>query len=428
MMDGFFEIGKTPTVTVGELNNLIKSVLEGLPVLRRIVVKGEISNVKIQQHIYFTLKDEQGAIGAVMFRSDAERLQFRPQNGMRVNATGRIGVYVKSGSYQLYCESLEQDGKGNLYIAFEQLKAKLNAEGLFDQAHKKALPKIPRRVGIVTAPTGAAVRDMIDVTGRRFPFAEIVIFPSQVQGDAAAAQLIKALTALDRYSACDVIIIGRGGGSIEDLWAFNDEKLARAIYACNTPVISAVGHETDFTICDFVADKRAPTPSAAAELAVPDKKELLNKFKNLQNRLALLAGAKLSSASDRLKRFKDRPVLKNPLAAFDEKRVLTDNLLYALDNAVDKKLERQRNELSRLESRLYASTREGISRFSHKAEVTGSRLNALSPLAVLDRGYAAVFRADGTVASAGKLCEGDRISIKFADGTADAVTERTELK
>lgn len=428
MMDGFLEIGKTPTVTVGELNNLIKSVLEGLPVLRRIVVKGEISNVKIQQHIYFTLKDEQGAINAVMFRSDAEKLQFRPQNGMKVNATGRIGVYVKSGSYQLYCESLEQDGKGNLYIAFEQLKAKLNAEGLFDQLHKKALPKIPRRVGIVTAPTGAAVRDMIDVTGRRFPFAEIVIFPSQVQGDAAPAQLIRALTALDRYGACDVIIIGRGGGSIEDLWAFNDEKLARAIYACKTPVISAVGHETDFTICDFVADKRAPTPSAAAELAVPDKKELLNKFKNLQNRLALLAGARLSSASDRLKRFKDRPVLINPLAAFDEKRVLTDNLLYALDNAVGKKLERQRNELSRLESRLYASTGESISRFSHRAEVAGSRLNALSPLAVLDRGYAAVFRADGTVASAGTLCEGDRISIKFADGTADAVTERTELK
>lgn len=425
-METLFEIGKTPVVTVGELNSLIKSVLEGLPVLRRITVKGEISNVKIQQHIYFTLKDEQGAINAVMFRSDAEGLRFRPQNGMKVSATGRIGVYVKTGVYQLYCESMEQDGRGALYIAFEQLKAKLNSEGLFDSAHKKKLPKIPRRVGIVTAATGAAVRDMIDVTGRRFPYAELLIYPSQVQGDSAPSQLIKALTALDEKGGCDVIIIGRGGGSIEDLWAFNDERLARAVFACRTPVISAVGHETDFTICDFVADMRAPTPSAAAEIAVPDKKELLNKFDNLQKRLSSLAGGRINSARDSLARYSERQVLRSPLAAFDEKRVLTDNLAYALCTLTEKKLSRSRDALGGVSSHLASATENRISALSHSVRLAEGKLNALSPVSVLERGYAAVFDTDGNTVSAKALSQGDRIHMRFADGTAEAITERVD--
>lgn len=425
-MQSAFEIGKTPVVSVGELNSLIKSVLEGLPVLKRITVCGEISNIKIQQHIYFTLKDSRGAISAVMFRSDAESLKFRPQNGMQIKATGHIGVYTKSGTYQLYCENIEQDGVGALYIAYEQLKTRLGAEGLFDKAHKKPLPKIPRRVGIVTAPTGAAIRDMIDVMGRRFPFAEILIYPSQVQGVSAPAQLTKALTALDAKGDCDVIIIGRGGGSIEDLWAFNDEQLARAVYACNTPVISAVGHETDFTICDFVADMRAPTPSAAAEITVPDKNELLNKFKNLQNRFALLAGNRISAESDRLKRSAERPVLKDPLAAFDEKRVYTDKLAAQLESAVMTRLDRLGSSFGTMSNRLTSAAETSVTALAHKTELAKSRLDMLSPLAVLDRGYAAVFTDDGSVASASDLKPGDRISVRFADGTAHAITERVD--
>lgn len=425
-MQNAFETGKTPVVSVGELNSLIKSVLEGLPVLKRITVCGEISNIKIQQHIYFTLKDSQGAISAVMFRSDAESLKFRPQNGMQVKATGHIGVYTKSGTYQLYCENIEQEGIGALYIAYEQLKTCLNAEGLFDRAHKKPLPKIPRRVGIVTAPTGAAVRDMIDVTGRRFPFAEILIYPSQVQGASAPAQLTKALNALDKKGNCDIIIIGRGGGSIEDLWAFNDEQLARAIYKCVTPVISAVGHETDFTICDFVADMRAPTPSAAAEIAVPDKNELLNKFKNLQNRLALLAGNRISAASDRLKRSAERPVLKDPLAAFDEKRVYTDKLAMQLESALKARLGSASAAIDVASKRLFSTAEATITALTHKVALEKSKLAALSPLAVLDRGYAAVFKADGTVAATSNLKQGDKISVRFADGTAHAITERVD--
>ncbi len=425
-MQNAFEIGKTPVVSVGELNSLIKSVLEGLPVLKRITVCGEISNIKIQQHIYFTLKDSLGAVNAVMFRSDAESLKFRPQNGMQIKATGHIGVYAKTGTYQLYCENIEQDGVGALYIAYEQLKTRLGADGLFDKAHKKPLPKIPRRVGIVTAPTGAAVRDMIDVTGRRFPFAEILIYPSQVQGVSAPQQLIKALNALDKKGDCDVIIIGRGGGSIEDLWAFNDEQLARAIYKCDTPVISAVGHETDFTICDFVADMRAPTPSAAAEIAVPDKKELINKFNNLQNRLTSFANGKITGSYDRLKRSAERPVLKDPLAAFDEKRVYTDKLLSQLESAVKSKISKLAAMSDIASKRLISVADASVTALAHKTELAKSRLDALSPLAVLDRGYAAVFREDGAVAKASNLENGDNISVRFADGTAFAITERVD--
>ena len=274
-------------ITVTQLNNYIKGILENIPPLRDIYVKGEISNYSPNRtgHVFFTLKDEGSLIPAVMFKYDLSQITFAPENGMKVICRGRISAYPAQGKYQLYVSEMTPDGVGALYIAFEQLKAKLADEGLFDSRYKKPIPKIPHRIGIITAPTGAAVRDMITVTGRRFPAAEIRLYPSLVQGENAPADLIKALDYFDKEGKCDVIIIGRGGGSIEDLWAFNNEALARRIFACRIPVISAVGHETDFTIADFVADKRAPTPSAAAEIAVPDAKDTKKQLLNVSKRL-----------------------------------------------------------------------------------------------------------------------------------------------
>ena len=264
-------------LTVTQLNEYIKGILDHDPRLTDVYLRGEISNFKNHYstgHYYFTLKDEGGMIRAIMFRSSAVKLAFLPEDGMKVVAHGRISAFVRDGQYQIYCDSMEPDGIGALYIAYEQLKRKLEAEGLFDPSRKKPLPKIPSRVGIITSATGAAIRDMINVCGRRFPFAELVLYPSLVQGPDAPAQLIDGVRYFNEKQSVDVIIIGRGGGSIEDLWAFNNEDLAREIAASAIPVISAVGHETDFTICDFVADRRAPTPSAAAELAVPETEEL----------------------------------------------------------------------------------------------------------------------------------------------------------
>lgn len=268
-------------LTVTQLNEYIKRLIDTTPQLSDVYVKGEISNFKNHYstgHFYFTLKDEGGQLRSVMFKSFASKLRFMPEDGMKVTAHGRISSYVRDGGYQLYCDMIEPEGVGSLYVAYEQLKKKLEYEGLFDASRKKPLPKIPSKVGIITSATGAAIRDMINVCGRRFPFATLVLYPALVQGPEAPAQLISGMNYFNAAKNVDVIIIGRGGGSIEDLWAFNDENLARTVAASAIPVISAVGHETDFTICDFVADRRAPTPSAAAELAVPDTAELKEKY------------------------------------------------------------------------------------------------------------------------------------------------------
>ena len=264
-------------VSVTQLNEFVKALIDGSDCLSNLYVKGEISNFKNHYgtgHYYFTLKDDGGLIRAVMFRSSAAKLKFMPENGMKVVVHGRVSAFVRDGQYQLYADSMEPDGVGALYIAYEQLKKRLESEGLFAPERKRPLPKIPTRVGIITSATGAAVRDMIHVAGRRFPFAKLILYPSLVQGPGASAQLIEGVKYFNRTASVDVIIIGRGGGSIEDLWAFNDEQLARTVAASQIPVISAVGHETDFTICDFVADRRAPTPSAAAEIALPETAEL----------------------------------------------------------------------------------------------------------------------------------------------------------
>ena len=387
-------------LTVTQLNEYVKRMIDVTPQLGDVYIKGEISNFKNHYstgHFYFTLKDEGSQLKAVMFRSSAVKMKFMPEDGMKVTAHGHISAFVRDGSYQLYCDAMEPDGVGSLYIAFEQLKKKLENEGLFDPARKKPLPKIPSRVGIITSATGAAVRDMINVTGRRFPFAKLVLYPALVQGNDAPPQLIAGMEYFNRTKSVDVIIIGRGGGSIEDLWAFNDEGLARAVAASEIPVISAVGHETDFTICDFVADKRAPTPSAAAELAVPDTAELKRKISNIVTREADVLSAMLGFRRDRLNTLARTRALTNPMAFVEDRRM-------ALDNAADRII---RAESTSVEMKKALLAREA------------GKLSALNPLAVLSRGYSAIYKDGGAlVKSIDDVAEGDKVEFKTIGGSA----------
>lgn len=393
-------------ISITQLNDYVKTLIESDSKLADVYVKGEISNFKFHTtgHFYFTLKDETSLIRSVMFRSSASRVPFVPENGMVVLCRGRVSVFTRDGQYQLYVDSMEPYGVGSLYIAFEQLKKKLECEGLFSDSRKKPLPKTPTRVGLITSPTGAAVRDMINVTGRRFPFAKIILYPVLVQGPDAPPQLIEALDYFNRERCADVLIIGRGGGSIEDLWAFNDEGVARAVAASEIPVISAVGHETDFTICDFAADKRAPTPSAAAELAVPDTDRLKQQFLNVIKREATLVKQKLISTKERLNRFSTSKVLLDPGIMIDDRRMLTVMASERLYRAEDKNVENARSRFSAL---------------------TG-RLDALNPLSVISRGYSAVYLGDGTlVKSVDQMSKGSRIVLRTSDGEADALVENT---
>ncbi|MBQ9847505.1 MAG: exodeoxyribonuclease VII large subunit [Clostridia bacterium] len=388
-------------LTVEQLNTYIKDYLATAPLLNGVYVKGEISNIRVyggSGHIYFTLKDENSAIPATMF-GGAGKLKFKPENGMKVLCTGRVAVFVRDGQYRLYADSMEPDGIGSLYIAFEQLKQKLAEQGLFAQEHKKKIPKIPFSVGIITAPGGAAVRDMINVTRRRFPAARLYLYPSLVQGPNAPQQLIQALKALDESKLCDVIIIGRGGGSAEDLWCFNDEALAHAVYNCNTPIISAVGHETDFTICDFVADLRAPTPSAAAELAVPDVRELKKQFGNVEKRMSSLLTARTDYLRQRLVSLSQRPVLQSPERYFDDRRMALAREEERLFSVIGAKLERER---------LLLNTKN-------------EKLKSLNPLSVLGRGFSVAFGEDGkAIKSVGELPAGTEFELLLSDGRVKA--------
>ncbi len=391
-------------LTVEQLNTYIKDYLGTSPLLNKVYVKGEISNVRVyggSGHIYFTLKDENSSIPATMF-GGSSKLKFKPENGMKVVCLGRVAVFVRDGQYRIYAEEMEPDGIGSLYIAFEQLKAKLQNLGLFAPEHKKKIPKIPFSVGIITAPGGAAVRDMINVTRRRFPAAKLYLYPSLVQGPSAPAQLINALKAVDQSGICDVIIIGRGGGSAEDLWCFNDENLAYAVYECNTPVISAVGHETDFTICDFVADLRAPTPSAAAELAVPDVRELKKQFMNVEKRMLQHLVSRTDYLRQRLNVLAQRPVLQSPQGYFDDRRMA----------------------LARNEERLYSVMTARLEREKMKLFAQSEKLNSLNPLAILDRGFSVAFAPDGSVIkSVSELPEGTEFKLKLSDGDIAAVSK-----
>lgn len=390
----------TLVLSVSQLNRYIKMNFDADENLANIFISGEISNFTNHYrtgHLYFTLKDDSSAVRAVMFNSSAKRLKFMPEDGMEVIARGRVSVYEASGQYQLYVDDMQPDGVGALNLAYEQLKEKLQKEGLFSELHKKPLPPYPEKVGVITSPTGAAVRDIINVLGRRFSYAEIVFCPVLVQGDGAHLQLTDAVNLFNSERAADVIIIGRGGGSIEDLWEFNDEGLARAVYNSEIPVISAVGHETDFTICDFVADMRAPTPSAAAELAVPDANELQYALSALKNRMFLNVSSGIADRRSRLEYLTSKGVLKSP----DE---MLSNRSQRLDTAFSKML-------SSYENRIGGKKVEFIS--------AATALSKLDPMSVLMRGFAFVSDKNGkNVYSSQALEKGDKINVRFHDGSA----------
>ncbi len=392
-------------LSVSQLNEYLRMMMDGNPVLSSVFIRGEISNYKMYSsgHAYFTLKDEEGQLRAVMFRSYASRLVFAPADGMRVIVHGRVSVYGASGQYQLYADEMQPDGAGALALRYEQLKRKLEAEGLFDLSRKKPLPTFPRRIGVITSPTGAAVHDMINVLGRRFPCAEMILFPSQVQGAEAPMQLIAGIEFFGLSALVDVIIIGRGGGSAEDLWAFNDEGLARAIAMCPIPVISAVGHESDFTICDFVADQRAPTPSAAAELAVPDKRELMGQISSMGDRIQALTENRITQGKRYLNQLASSRVLRRPEQLFEPFYMRLSQREQALEAAMKQTLWKDQQSLA------------GIA----------AKLEALNPLAVLSRGYAAVTRADGeALTRASQISTGEALNIRFADGSISATVTK----
>ena len=388
------------TVSVSELNHYIRRVIEHNGYLKDICIKGEISNYKPHPsgHIYLTLKDEGSVLRAVMFRSAATGLRFAPEDGIKVSARGRISVYEPGGVYQLYIESLEQDGEGALYAAYEKLKKKLETEGLFDPAFKKPLPTYPESVCLITASSGAAVRDMMNVLSRRYPQAAVRLLPVSVQGEGAAPQIVKALELANDHHTGDVIIVGRGGGSIEDLWAFNEEMVARAIFASKIPVISAVGHETDFTIADFVADLRAPTPSAAAELAVPSASELRQKLVALQAELFAEIRHGLLSRQKQLEALSRHSALSSLPSIIAEKRITIDHLQKNSQHAFEARLQHLKNRFS----------------------VCAGKLDALSPLSALSRGYAYASLSDGTpLRHAVQLTPRTQFLLRVSDGTAD---------
>ena len=385
-------------ISVGQINEYIKGRLDSDPALRNIAIRGELSNYKIYPsgHHYFTIKDGTGAMKCVMFKSSAQRLRFRPENGMQVIAMGSVTVYVRDGVYQLYCTGLILDGVGDLYAAFEQLKSKLAAQGLFDPAHKKPLPRYPGTIGIVTSAAGAAVHDMLRILRKRYPLTRVRLLPVRVQGADAPAEIAGAIYYANQHKLADLLIVGRGGGSMEDLWCFNDEMVARAIYDSNIPVISAVGHEPDVTISDFVADLRAATPSNAAELAVPDRDALRQTLDELQNAMAVAMQTKINRAGERLENLAGRPVLKSPLASFESRR----------------------KALELLENRLLSAQSGNVARNRQRFVAQVSKMDAMSPLKVLTRGYAMVARQDGTIVrSVADVKPKEPIAVRVSDGT-----------
>lgn len=396
-------------ISVSQLNRYVKSLMDTDENLNGIYVSGEISNFTNHYksgHLYFSLKDDNAAIKAVMFSSYAMKLRFMPADGMQVIARGRVSIYEGTGQYQFYADSMQPDGLGALNLAFEQLKEKLSKEGLFDEKRKKPLPKYPMRIGVITSPSGAAVRDILQITKRRWPIAKIIMCPVLVQGEGAARSLCRAVELMNEKNAADVIIIGRGGGSLEDLFAFNDETLCRTVANSKVPVISAVGHETDFTICDFVADVRAPTPSAAAELATPDRDELLSFLSGENEYLKTILKKRISDEKNKLGSFLRAGVMKRPLDIVSERRLLTDNITMRFENAAKKMFQDEYSKLSLL----------------------CGKIDALSPLKVIARGYTITNKGNERIDSAANLRKGDHISVLFKDGSADCLVETINTK
>ena len=395
-------------LSVTELNNHIKDLLDSDFLLMNLAVKGEISNYKLYPsgHHYFTLKDAESSIRCVMFKGNASKLRFTPENGMGATAVGRVTVFPRDGAYQLYCSDLLPEGMGDLHIAFEQLKEKLSKEGLFDDSHKKPLPRYPKTIAVITSSAGAAVRDIIRVLGKRWPMSKVVILPVRVQGVEAPPEIVGAIRYANKYKVGDLIITGRGGGSIEDLWAFNDERVARAIYESEIPVISAVGHEPDVTIADYVADLRAATPSNAAELAVPDENEIREALSSVDVRSSQAMRKKLSEKRARLTDLASRRVMQNPTAYIDQKRLELDSAENAL--------------LSRFE-RLISTKKHNYIRFA-------ASLDALSPLKVLGRGYSITTDESGTaISSAESVKLGDKLNVSLSSGALKCTVDEVIL-
>lgn len=388
-------------LSISQLNFYIKSLVENDPKLNIVFVTGEISNLTDHYrsgHIYLSLKDEKSVIRAVMFAGNARNLRFKPMDGMKVICRGRVAVYEPNGQYQLYIEDMQPDGIGALTLAYEQLKKKLSEQGLFDSRNKKPLPKFPKTVGVITSPTGAAVQDIRNILYRRFPCVDVVMCPVLVQGDSAPLQLVKAVKMLDENNLCDVIIIGRGGGSIEDLWAFNNEELAYTIYNCKIPVISAVGHETDFTICDFVSDMRAPTPSAAAELAVPDKAELMSYYNSQLQYISSAIDLKLRQGTNIVIEYQRRISLASPQSKIND----CEKILQNYSNSFQKNI-----------AELYTQKSNTISNIS-------SKLESLNPVSVLARGYSIAEKDGQVISSKTQLKKNDEFTLEFSDGKITA--------
>ena len=392
------------TLSVTQLNLYIRDLLDNEGLLNHVGVRGELSNYKIYPsgHHYFTLKDSESSLRCVMFKGNASKLRFRPENGMRVTVWGRVSVYPRDGAYQLYCSQLIPEGTGDLQIAFEQLKARLDAEGLFDPAHKKPLPRFPKTIAIITSSAGAAVHDMIRILGKRWPAAKIKLLPVRVQGVEAPAEIAGAIRYANEFAVADLIINGRGGGSIEDLWAFNDERVARAIYASDIPVISAVGHEPDVTISDYVADRRASTPSNAAEIAVPDCREIADLLEAYELRSSEGMRKKLSGLRERLDTCMNRRVMAEPSAMLDIRRI----------------------ELDRIRERMIAAQEQKLNRSRQRFVALTAALEAMSPLRVLTRGYSIASDRDGNcIRSIAQLRPGDSLRLLLQDGSAACKVE-----
>ena len=384
-------------LTVSQLNFYVKSILDSDQRLNYVFLCGEISNLTDHYrsgHIYLSLKDNKSVIRAVMFAGNARNLKFKPMEGMKVICRGRVTLYEATGQYQYYIEDMQPDGIGALYQAYEQLKEKLQSKGLFDESHKKPIPYCPKTIGVITSPTGAAVQDIKNILTRRFPSVNIVLCPVLVQGDNAVPQLIDAVNKLNEYDLCDTIIIGRGGGSIEDLWAFNDENLAYAIYNSHIPVISAVGHETDFTICDFVSDLRAPTPSAGAELAVPDRNEILQNLDAQRQYLSSLMDKKL----------------------IENNNVVSEMTTKLLSLSLDDKIAKLYNDLDFISQKYENNSNRIFQNTANKIELLATKLESLNPVSILKRGYSVVTNNDKTVTSVKDVKNGDTLAINVTDG------------
>lgn len=414
-------------ITVSQLTKYIKFKIDNDEHLNQVFLKGEISNFKAHTrgHFYFTIKDEYSRINAIMFASNAAKLKFMPEDGMKIMVTGRISVYEATGAYQIYVDDMIEDGAGNLYIKFEQLKKKLANEGLFAKEHKKEIPKIPQRIGVVTAPTGAAIRDILSTIKRRWPIAETILFPCLVQGENAADDIVKQINKAQEFEL-DVLIVGRGGGSIEDMWCFNEEQVAYAIYNSKIPIISAVGHEIDFTIADFVADLRAPTPTGAAEMAVPNKNDIINYLNQINIRLNKSILHTISTSKEKLSSLSNSFVLKNPISIYEIKEQKFDNLFEKLNIVIINLLKDYRNiyelKFDKLNSNIVKTLEYNQNKYTNNL----NKLEILNPLLTIKRGYSISKKNNKVITSINNINIGDKVDISLTDGKLETTVIKKE--